>query len=284
MSFYITKASGEKELFDIRKFRRSLKRAGADSHIISKIARKIQKMPALRSTKEIYNYALQYLKKESPSLAARYNIKQALLELGPAGFPFEQFVAELFRSQSYAVATNQMIQGFCVEHEIDLIAQKSKKHFMVECKFHNRQKLKTDVKVTLYIKARFDDIEKAWLAQKGHTQEFHQAWVATNTKFTSEAIKYAECINIKLLGWSYPQKNNLQELIDKLGIHPITALVSLSRQQKRAFIKEGFVLCRDAQKHTALLKKLGFTPYQINKLVKESEAVCQLKSVRSLAG
>lgn len=278
MAFYIKKASGKKELFDIKKFRRSLKRSGANPRLISQLVRDIQKRSDLLSTKAIYKYALQHLQQESPPVAARYNIKQALLQLGPAGFPFEKFVAELFNAQGYTTAINRIVQGHCVEHELDLIAQKNNQHFMVECKFHNRQRLKTDVKVTLYIKARFNDVERAWLDEVKHTQEFHQVWIATNTKFTSVAIRYAECMNLKLLGWSYPKKNNLQELIDKLGVHPITALVSLTRQQQRMFIKEGFVLCRDARKHTDFLKRLGFTPHQIKKLVKESEAVCQLTS------
>ena len=97
MAFYIRKSSGEKELFDIYKFRISLEKAGADEHLIDRLVCEIEQFPKLRSTKEIYGYALNVLQQEKPSVAARYNIKRAIMDLGPVGFPFEQFVAEIFQ-------------------------------------------------------------------------------------------------------------------------------------------------------------------------------------------
>ena len=78
----------------------------------------------------------------------------------PAGFPFEQFVARVFEAEGYQTKTNQIVSGHCIDHEVDVVVNNKEKHFMVECKYHNRQKLKSNVKVTLYIKARFDDVEK----------------------------------------------------------------------------------------------------------------------------
>lgn len=261
----------------MKKFRRSLKKAGATQAMIDTIASKIKNMPEMRSTREIYDFALAQLQEQEPALAARYNIKRALFEMGPAGFPFEHFVAALFAEMGYTnVQKGVLVKGWCVDHEVDVVAEHKDSHCMIECKFHNRPGLKTDVKVALYIQSRFQDIEKAWQADPGHNHKFHDAWIATNTKFTSQAIEYAECVGLKLLGWSYPAKNNLQTLIDKYELHPITALVSLTKQQKRAFIKEGFVLCRDAEKHKALLKKLGFSQRAVDKLVQEAMDVCKI--------
>ena len=39
---------------------------------------------------------------------------------------FEQFVAAIFRELGYKTHTGQVVQGFCVAHEVDLIAQKQK--------------------------------------------------------------------------------------------------------------------------------------------------------------
>ena len=58
MEFYVRKASGKKELFDIDKFRMSLKKSGADESLIARMVFEIQQLPKLRSTKEIYGYAL----------------------------------------------------------------------------------------------------------------------------------------------------------------------------------------------------------------------------------
>jgi len=273
MSFFIRKSSGKKEEFSIKKLRRSLHKSGADPQLIDQIIEEIKKQEP-PSTKVIHNLITQLLTKKSPSIAARYNLKQALMELGPAGYPFEQFVAHIFQAQNYKTMTNQVISGKCVNHEIDITATKAKKHFMIECKFHNRLVLKTNVKIILAIQARFADVRAAWEQNPQHDHEFHRVWVVTNTRFTSEAIKYAQCMQIKLLGWKYPSHQGIEKLIDSIGLHPITALTTLTRQQKRAFIKEGFVLCRDASKHIALLKSFGFSARQIRKLVKEAEEVC----------
>ncbi len=275
MSFYIRKASGRKELFDVKKFRKSLTKSGADARTIKRLVKEVEQM-ALTSTKAIYEYALAQLHEDRPAIAARYNIKRALFELGPAGFSFEQFVGELFKEQGYKIAMNPVVRGWCVEHELDVVAQKNNTHLMIECKFHNRQGLKSDLKVPLYIKARFDDVKKAWEQNKNHKQEFHEVWLATNTRFTSQAIAYGECAGIKMLSWSYPKDNNIPTLITKHHLHPITALVSLSRKQKKQLIKEGFVLCRDAQEHTGALKRVGLRGREVDKLVAEAQEVCHL--------
>ena len=274
---YIRKASGKKELFDIEKFRSSLKKAGAEDILIERLVSEVQQM-SLRSTKEIYGYALSRLQQEHSAVAARYNIKRALLELGPAGFPFEQFIAELFRAQGFNAVTDQIEQGFCVEHELDVVMTRDSTIATVECKFHNSQKLKTDVKVALYCKARFDDIKKAREEQEAKKQRYHENWIVTNTKFTSEAIRYSTCAGIELLGWSYPSRENLPVLIDRYSLYPITTVPTLNRVQKHSFIKEGFVLCRDAQNYTHVMRKYGLTQSEINRLVRDAQELCATKN------
>lgn len=34
-------------------------------------------------------------------------------------------------------------------------------------------------------------------------------------------------------------------------------------------------MCRDAQKHKELLKRFGFSPHKIRKLIQETEDVCR---------
>lgn len=153
---------------------------------------------------------------------------------------------------------------------------KGNSYNFAECKFHNRQKLKTPVRVTLYVKARYDDIHTKWEMQPAHHQEFHDAWIITNTRFTSEAIKYANCVGISLLGWSYPKNNSLCQLIDTLGIHPITSLTSLNGKQKRFLIKRKFVLCRDVHKHINDLQELGVSENKLRQIIAEAEGVCAL--------
>jgi len=273
MPFYIKKVSGHRELFDAKKFYRSLTKAGASKTLVNRLIKDIERDKTLRTTKKIYAYALDMLYKDNPVVAARYNIKQALLQLGPAGFPFEQFVAELFKAQGYTVNVNQIVAGYCIDHEVDVVVHDKEKHAMVECKYHNRQKLKSDVKVALYIKARFDDVSTGW---QHDTHIIHQGWIVTNTKFTSEATKYAECVGIQLISWNYPKQRSLIDLIHMYKLHPITALVSLNKRDRDAFIKKGFVMCKDAKKHVHALKDLGIRPAQIKAIIEEAQAVCEI--------
>lgn len=272
---YIRKTSGEKQRFDLHKFRRSLFKAGATEKNIQSIVRQIQKEKP-RSTNRIHEITTELLQKQNPPVADRYNLKRGLMELGPDGYPFEQFVAHLFSKLGYQTKTNRVIPGACVDHEVDVIAHKNNHHYMIECKFHNRVGMKSNVKVTLYVQARFEDIRDAWEKKESRQDEIHEVWVVTNTQFTSEAIKYGECKNIKLLGWGYPAQGSLAELIEKHSLFPITTLTSLSKYQKRTLIKNGLVLCKDARSHKKTLEKLRFKPNEIKKIIAEAEAVCKI--------
>lgn len=276
MPFFITKTSGEKEPFSLRKFRRSLKKAGADSRTINHI---IEGVIALKpkTTQELHEYAMEKLTEHNRPIAARYNLKRALLDFGPAGYPFEQYVAQVLAMQQYHVETNQIVQGACVSHEVDVIASKNKKRWLVECKFHNQVGLKSDVKITLYIQARFEDIQKAQKRKIQGTLKFDQAWIVSNTKFTSEAIQYAHCVGMKLTGWSYPTGESLAEMIDAYGVHPITALTSISKRQKDQLIRNGVILCRDAEHYKDKLRQIGLKPHEIDRILQEAKAVCSLR-------
>jgi len=276
MTFYIRKSSGEKQRFDLDKFRRSLFKAGAKEKEVDYIVSQITKERP-KSTKKLHELATKLLQKKSPAIADRYNLKRALMDLGPDGYPFEKFVAQLLERIGYSTVTNPIVSGACVDHEVDVTAEKDDQHLMVECKFHNRPGLKSDVKVTLYVQARFEDIRDAWETKRGEkVSHFHTACVATNTQFTSEAIKYAECKGMKLLGWGYPAKDNIAQLIEQYDLFPITTLTSLTKAQKRQLLKRGFILCKDARKHVKTLQGLGLPMREVTQIVKEAEAVCKI--------
>jgi Holliday junction resolvase-like predicted endonuclease len=275
MSFYIVKASGEKEEFNLKKFKKSLTQAGASPQLIEHIISQIINMHP-QTTQEIRDYAIGILNKKNLPTAARYNLKQALIDLGPAGFPFEKFIAHLLEAQGYQTKTNQTVSGKCITYEIDIVAEKNNKNYIVECKFHNQRGVKSDVKTVLYNKARFDDIYQTWPQDLLEKNKYHHSWMITNTKFTTVAIQYAECVGLQLTSWSYPETASLYTLIDRFGLHPITALTSLTSTQKNAFISEGFVLCRDAIKYTHVLKNLGFSDTKIANFVLQARSVCRL--------
>lgn len=264
----VRKASGDLEPFSEEKVTSSLLRAGADTALSQQIVAHVKKelydgIP----TRKIYSHIFELLKKEkSPSLG-RYNLKQAIMELGPTGYPFEKFVGALLGHNGYQVKTGVEVRGHCVTHEIDVIARKDNQQVMVECKFHNQPGTRSDVKVALYVKARFDDLKAT----------FTQAWLVTNTKLTGDAIQYGECAGMRLIGWSYPSSGSLQDLIENSGLHPVTCLESLSQNQKQTLLSSNIVLCRDiATAKKDILSSLALSDEQKTRLFAEIGAICHV--------
>jgi hypothetical protein len=222
----IIKASGEKEKFDKRKVERTARRAGASKSFAREVANKVSKeVHEGMSTKEILKIAIKHLKKDRP-IAEKYSLKKALMELGPTGFPFEHYFAKVLEYYGYKTKVGIFLKGKKVMQEIDILATKNNKINMIECKYHNTMGNNTDLKVAMYTYARFLDIKK--YAQS--------PWLVTNTKCTHSAIAYASGVGLKVIGWNYPREGNLQDLIEKKGLYPVTALLSV-----KGIIKENLV-------------------------------------------
>jgi len=272
---WIRKADGTEEAFDLEKLERSLARSGATPEAVRKVAQEVTK--ELRhgmSTTEIYRRAFGELKRVERSAASRYSLRRAILEFGPTGFPFEDFVAQVFAARGYKTQTDIYVPGKCVEHEVDMIAQKEQECIGAEIKFHNRMGEKTDVKVALYVYARFLDIEAAVKENNSSVYPINTWWLITNTKFTSHAIQYGKCVGIHLLGWTYPPEHNLQTLIEESQIHPLTCLTTLSRQEKQHLLNNGVVLCKALPERTEDLRKAGVPEKKIPKILEESQILC----------
>ncbi|MBI2626298.1 MAG: restriction endonuclease [Candidatus Nealsonbacteria bacterium] len=272
----IIKASGEKEKFDKEKFCRSLRRAGADSEAVQKICGAITKevYPGI-SSREIFEKTQSFLKKDNPILAARYNLKRAIMRLGPTGFPFEKYIAGVLEEYGYTTQVGKQVMGRCVTHEVDVIAQKEGKHFMIECKYHNSGGIRSDLKVALYTYARFLDVEEEWRKIPGHKNFFHQAWLVTNTKCTSQAIKYANCAGLKILSWRYPKGGSLENLIERKGLYPITILPSFARYAGERLAQQGIMLTKNLLQYSAdsLSKRTGLKLHIIQRLQAEAKQI-----------
>lgn len=265
----IVKSTGEKELFDVTKLESSLVRAGASQKIISLIADHIQKeVRDGMSTGEIYTHAFSLLRRYEKPIALKYSIRRAVMELGPSGFPFEKFIAELFKARGFKAETNLLARGKCVEHEIDVMAWNDSKLIIAEAKFHNAIGLKSDLKVALYVKARFDDLKETIFVADGKKKNFDEAYLITNTKFTSPAIDYAKCAGLSLIGWNYPAKANLHNMIEDFNLHPITALTTLNSSEKRDLLSQGIVLSKQLS-DSNILKNAGIRDAQIDAVLHE---------------
>ncbi len=254
----IRKASGVEEPFSEEKLVSSLGRAGASSAVISSILDHIRgELQDGMTTEEIYNHAFTLLKKSEFRSASRYNLKRALMQLGPSGHPFETLIGAVMEKAGFSVKVATVVRGMCVDHEVDILALKDEILRIVEAKYHNDPGIKSDVKVVLYVHARFMDIEKESRRDKARASIIHEPWIITNTKFTTDAIEYGKCAGLSLIGWNYPQDGNLQDMIEESGLHPISSLLSLTNSQKNLLLEKGIVLCRDIEREPQLLDFLG---------------------------
>ncbi len=269
---YITKANGERELFDNRKLKNSLQRAGASPKAIATVANRIvAEIKDGMSTAEIYRRAFDLLNRFEKGTASRYSLRRAVMELGPSGFPFEHFVGAIFKAMGFAVCVGRTIKGLCVAHEIDIIARDNQRFIMGEVKFHNKQGIKSDLKVVLYVKERFDDIEKGEFYRNIDQDLKKEKWLITNTKFTTKAIHYGQCgAGMILVSWNYPEQGNLYQLIEKAGLYPLTCLETLNQYDKKLFLNKNIVLCRDLTKGGERLFNLaGISAQKRKKVLKE---------------
>lgn len=272
----VVKANGTLTPFDPDKLYQSLLRSGADPAIASGVVDNvIGELHAGISTRKIYRKAFSLLKKSSGHVAARYNLKSAIMELGPSGYPFERYVGKILEHQGYSVQVAQIVEGLCVNHEVDVIAEKDDHHFMIECKYHNEPGTVSDVKIPLYIQSRFKDVEAQWKKLPGHHNKTHQGWVVTNTRFTIDAIKYGRCAGLKLLGWDYPLNGGLRQIIDETGLYPLTCLTSITGKEKRALLQLGVVLCHELCSDKKLLESVGIKQPRIETVLTEGRELCK---------
>ncbi|MFZ2038751.1 MAG: ATP cone domain-containing protein [Minisyncoccia bacterium] len=267
---YVIKMNGERELFNPQKLHNSLYRAGAKQLVIEEVLKKIGKeVKPEMTTSEIYRLAFSMLHVEQKKTAFRYSLRRAVNELGPTGFGFEKFVAEIFKARGYETKTDQIVNGYCISHEVDVVAWDKDNLLMCEAKFHNDMDLKSDVKIALYVQARMEDLAKVNHSGFGTPdRKMTEGWLITNTKFSSAAIQYGMCRNLKMVGWNFPQITNLHSMIEVTRTVPITALQSLTQEEKQRLIGQGLVLCLQINSEVVLAKN-GIPKTKIKKVLDE---------------
>lgn len=277
MNLHVTKGNGEKVLFDPGKLKQALSSSGADTQEQERITAAVQsELYEGIPTRKIYQLAFGLLKKESLKMAGRYRLKNAIMELGPTGFPFEKFVGKVLETQGYEVQTGVIVKGKCVQHEVDVVARKGMEMLMVECKFHSDNLTKSGVQVPLYIHSRFLDVKAAWEKQYGTGLQY-RGGVVTNTRFSDDAMSYGSCAGLMMISWDYPLGDGLKHLIDQSGLHPVTSLISLTKAQKQQLLDNKIVLCSELVGARDLLSEMGVQEKQINRILRGARNLTMLE-------
>jgi len=271
----IIKHSGDIVDYNPEKLKNSLLKSGAGQLVVKDILRQLeQEIFEGMSTKQIYKLAFGLLKKASNSHAARYNLRQAIQLLGPAGFFFEKFVARLFQSEKYEAQTNLTLQGKCVSHEIDVMIEKNNIVAMVECKFHAHREAVSDVKVPMYILSRFNDLKEKPFQLFGKKQPISKCWIVTNNRFSSDAVAFGSCSGLNMLSWDFPLDHNLRTKIDSNHLYPVTCLTTLSLTEKDKLLILDVILVKEIINHSDCLEKIGLSPNRIKNVLKEAAELC----------
>lgn len=236
---YVIKSDGSSVPFNFAKVKSTCIRAGANNKLATHVAQKISNKiyPGI-TTRQIYNMVLDTLSlnPENKVVGHRYRLKESIMQMGPAGFPFENYVSAILDACGFEVKSRRSkVRGTCVSHEIDVIAiRDSSIRYMIECKFHNSLGIYTGIKESLYTHARFLDLK----------EKFDKEMLVCNTKVSYEAITYGTCVGQEILSWRYPAGKGLEKIIEDKGLYPITIL-GLNRKELEMFSQNNLMLAKD---------------------------------------
>ncbi|MDP5169201.1 MAG: restriction endonuclease [Bacteroidia bacterium] len=271
----IIKSDGSQVPFLPERLIESLERVGANEGLIRLITEQVSgQLRSGTKSSEIYRLVYQELKRRSRPLAAKYKLKRAIQELGPSGFPFEAYIGEIFRYLGYEVQVGVTLQGRCVSHEVDVLADRKDRRVFVECKFGNTANKKVDVKVALYIHSRVQDLNSMWRKEERWATATLENWIVTNGEFTEDAVKYGICSGLHLVSWRFPQQGNLKDLIENSGLYPITALGSITQSDQQHLLSRGIVLARDLLTKPFVLEDLHLPASRIERCLEEVRGLC----------
>ena len=274
----VIKADGRRERFNKLKIINSLQRVGIAEAQAKTMASELQsKFPGVVQSDYIFQELIGRLSRIDSTVAARYNLRRAIMHLGPSGYPFEKYVGRILAELGYETKTNLFLKGNCVMHEVDVIARKERTHYLIECKYHNTPGARSDVKVALYSWARFVDIRQRWEKEASHYGEQHVSWLITNTRFTKDAIDYGRCMGVKITGWGYPLEQSLEDMISQSESYPINIFPQLgSALVHRKLFDAKIVLASDLLRHSLkeLQRKTGLKAQELATLQNEARKLC----------
>lgn len=270
----VVKYSGEVEEFDAEKIKRTIIGAGGSKKLAENAVQEVMRQyHEGMTTKEILTILLGLLKKE-PGVAERYDLKRAIMSLGPSGFPFEIFFAHVLEHYGYSTKIDEKLIGNNIIHEIDIVAEKipsgkqAGKKFMIECKYHNKPGIRTKVR---YAKKTYG----TFLALKNYN--FDQPWLATNTKCSFDTIEYAKSVNLKITSWTYPKDESLRSMIENQKLYPITILQSLPNRIKEKLYNSKILIAQDLLQYSTqeLKQKLQLPEKEIAQIVRKVKDIVE---------
>ena len=270
----VTKADGSKQDFSKSKIIHTILKMGLDIHTANEIADKIErKIFNGVHTKKILQMIFSEAQAHRPEYKNRIDLRDAISLLRPKP-DFEIFILQILKENGYDVSPAQLIEGKCVEHEIDGIARKGSEAVYLEVKHHLNPHIFTGLDVALNTWATYMDLIQGNEAGKNR-YKFNKALIAVNTKFSDHAIQYAVCKGLSLLGWKYPAENGLEKMIEDGKLYPITFLKSLDRETEEKLGDNGIVMIKQLLEKDAreISRNARISDKKLNKLIENSKEI-----------
>ncbi|MEM5815715.1 MAG: ATP cone domain-containing protein [Candidatus Aenigmatarchaeota archaeon] len=263
---YVTKADGSKQPFDRNKILRTCLRLRLKYEDAEEITKEIEKRVYEGiSTKKILQMIFKYASSYRKSLKYQIDLRESISLLRPKP-DFEKFIGIIFDVLGYKTLTNQIVPGFCIEHEVDVIAKKDDETLLVEVKHHVNPHKYTGLDVFLEINSTLEDLKEGYKLGK-HSFNFTKALVICNTKISEHAKRYASCKKIDAIAWKYPEDYGLERIIEENKLYPITILKNVELEEAYRLADFGIIT----------LKQLLTDPKKVS-----SQAKISLKRIQEM--
>ncbi|MBL7021799.1 restriction endonuclease [Patescibacteria group bacterium] len=268
---YIVKADGSTRQFSFKKLVRSVQRSGASNAIAKDVATAVlAKLPNRVTTNQIYDLIYKELRGARMHPTAQvYSLRRSLADLSPE--EWEKYTAKIFSYYGYTTEWNKIVPGAAVEHQVDVIATKGNKQWLIECKHHFSFHNDTGLGEVLRVQARLEDTQDGF-KKKTTKYNFTGAWLVVNTKFSDHAKRYAAAKGINMSGWRYPDQYSLERLIQDQSVFPVTIL-NIDKKTKNYLLHNGIITIQDVLEMPPKLekimdaKKLSRLRDQVSKLI-----------------
>ena len=239
---HVIKADGRRERFQPDKIINTCLRAGLERDQAEEVLKKVVKKAYDNiSTQALYKIVLEELRATEPTSSYFYSMRDAIANLDSESF--ELYAKKILEAYGYECKWNVLIHGACVEHQVDIIAEREHEIMLVECKRHYNPHRFSGLNVALQVHARMEDINDGFELKKNKIR-FTNAWVFTNTKFSDHAIAYSQCKNMRMTGWKYPEKASLEDMVNNKRLLPVTVL-DMPADAKRSLLAKRIITVQD---------------------------------------
>jgi hypothetical protein len=103
-----------------------------------------------------------------------------------------------------------------------------------------------------------------------------QGWLVTNTRCTSDAIKYANCVGLRIVSWKYPEKESLENMIENRKLYPATILSSVKKNTIDILFRNNILFAKDIadMDEQMFMKRSGLDAETARILKHEADVLC----------